>query len=261
MCLSDLSPRKAAGLLLSFVLSCPLPALAGWVVTEGQGEDRSLTYIQNNRIKYEDSEQATIFDLERGTMTVLQPRTKRYWTGSPQDFTLQMKAAVDAQLESELAGLPPEQRQALKEAAGISEAPHAPPATPAGPALAVQVQRTDQVDRVAGHAARKHQIWVEGRLVEEVWIAEDLDLARELDPAKFANLLAQAKGDDLGDWEFDPQVRQLRAKGLELKSVRHGATGPEEAGVVQRVEQKDLPAHIFEVPAGYERASMADIVQ
>ncbi len=254
------APRPAArllqsGLLLSMLLGWPAASPAGWVVTEGQGEDRAITYIQSNRIRYEDSEQVTIFDLDKGAMCILQPASKRYWSGTPQEFSQQMKAAVEFQLEAELQGVSPEDRQALKEA--VSPPPPFQP--PQG--LEVRVETTGQVDRVAGQAARKHRILVEGRLVEEVWIAEDLDLRRDLDPEKFANLIAQAKSDEVGDWEYDPQVRALRAKGLEMKSVRFGVAGPEEIGVVLKVEQKELPASVFEVPAGYEKASMAQILE
>jgi hypothetical protein len=123
------------------------------------------------------------------------------------------------------------------------------------------VERTGQVDTLAGHPARKHQIYVEGQLLEEVWIAEDLDIGKELDPDKYAKLLLQTRSDDSGDWEFDPQVRALRTKGLEMKSIRHAATGPEESGGVQKVEQKQLPDSTFQVPAGYQKATMAQILE
>lgn len=127
--------------------------------------------------------------------------------------------------------------------------------------MAVRVERTGQVDTLAGHPARNHQIYVEGQLTEEVWIAEDLDISRELDPDKYAQLLQQTRSDDSSDWEFDPQVRALRTKGLELKSIRHAATGPEESGAVQKVEQKQLPDSTFQVPAGYKKGTMAQILE
>jgi hypothetical protein len=243
------------GALLLLALATPAgPALAGLVVIEGQGESRSSTSIQANRLRYEDSGQVTIFDLNQGTMILLQPARKRYWTGTPEEFARQVKTTVDAQLDAELKALPPEERQALKDDARR-------PALEAPAKVPVRVERSAQVDTLAGHPARKHQIFVEGQLLEEVWIAEDLDLSKELDPDKYAQLLLQTRSDDTGDWEFDPQVRALRTKGVEMKSIRHAATGPEESGAVQKVEQKQLPDSTFQVPAGYQKATMAQILE
>lgn len=242
------------GLLFLALVSLAGPALAGLLVTEGQGESRSYTYIQANRLRYEDAGQVTIFDLNQGTMILLQPAHKRYWTGTPEDFARQVKSTVDAQLDVELKALPEDERLALKDDARR-------PALEAPAKMQVKVVRTDQVDTLAGHRARKHQIFVEGQLLEEVWIAEDLDVGKELDPDKYAKLLLQTRSDDSGDWEFDPQVRALRTKGLEMKSIRHAATGPEESGGVNKVEQKQLPDSTFQVPPGYTKATMAQILE
>ncbi len=243
------------GALLLLALACPAaPARAGLVVTEGQGENRSFTYIQANRLRYEDSGQVTIFDLNQGTMILLQPGPKRYWSGTPEEFARQVKSTVDAQLDMELKALPDEERQALKDDARRQALE--PPAK-----VPVRVERTDQVDTVAGHPARKHRIYVEGQLLEEVWIAEDVDISRELDPQKYAQLLLKTRSDDSGDWEFDPQVRALRTRGLEMKSIRHAATGPEESAVVQKVEQTQIPDSTFQVPPGYQKATMAQILE
>lgn len=251
---------KLAGLaLVAWLLlaSWPQTAQAGWLITEGQGESQALTYIQGNRLRYEDADQITIFDLNKGTMTVLHPGSKRYWTGSPEDFNRQMKAAVDAKMETELKALSPQDRELFKEeehAAGAGESGQT--AKPQ-----VKVERAAKTDKVAGRVARKHSIYVDGALQEEVWIAEDIDISKDLDADKFSKLMLDTRGDDMSDWEYDPQVRQLRARGLELKSVRHAATGPEESATVQKVEQKELPASTFQVPAGYEKATMDQFLE
>ena len=242
-------------LALALALAGPAgPALAGLVVTEGQGETLSYTYIQANRLRYENSGQTTIFDLNQGTMILLQPARKRYWTGTPEEFARQVKSTVDAQLDDELKALPAEERQAFKDDARR-------PAREAPAKIQVKVERTAQVDTLAGHPARKHQIFVEGQLLEEVWIAADLDLSKELDPDKYAQLLLQTRSDDYSDWEFDPQVRALRTKGLEMKSVRMAVTGPEESAAVQKVEKRQLPDSTFQVPVGYQKATMAQILE
>lgn len=249
--------RRGGGLcaLTLLLLICLAgPARAGLVVTEGQGPSLAHTYIQANKLRYENSGQITIFDLNRGTMILLQPQRKLYWTGTPEEFARQVKSAVDAQLDAELKALPEEERQHLKDDARR-------PALEAPARMAVKVERTTQVDTVAGHPARKHQVYVEGQLIEEVWVAEDLDLSKELDPDKYAKLLQQTRSDDSSDWEFDPQVRALRTKGLEMKSVRMAVTGPEESAVVQKVEKKNLPDSTFAVPPGYTKASMAQILE
>lgn len=232
----------------------PGPARAGLVITEGQGESLAQTYIQANKLRYDNSGQVTIFDLNQGTMILLQPARKLYWAGTPEDFARQVKSAVDAQLDAELKALPEEERQVLKDDARR-------PALEAPAKVVVKVERGAQVETLAGHPARKHQVFVEGQLIEEVWIAEDLDLTKELDPDKYAGLLLQTRSDDYSDWEFDPQVRALRTRGLEMKSVRMAVTGPEESAVVQKVEKKQLPDSTFAVPPGYKKATMAQILE
>ncbi|MBI4798763.1 MAG: hypothetical protein HY794_08535, partial [Desulfarculus sp.] len=93
----------------------PGQARAGLVITEGQGESLAQTYIQANKLRYDNSSQVTIFDLNQGTMILLQPARKLYWAGTPEDFARQVKSAVDAQLDAELKALPEEERQVLKD--------------------------------------------------------------------------------------------------------------------------------------------------
>ena len=90
------------------------------------------------------------------------------------------------QVREQIKQLPPEQRAAAMAAMpGVM-------GKSGQPRPKVLVKKTGQSETIAGFPAQKHEIWVNGSLREELWIAPKITLTQELDPKKLKEAMASA---------------------------------------------------------------------
>lgn len=236
------------------VLGLAAPATAGWQIQEkSEGEINSL-YFQNNRVRDQSAESVSIMDLAKGRLILVNPATKTYWSGPFSDM-LKMRDQAMNQMQQQLKQLPPEQRamakKAMQEAMGKKD----------GPRPKVVVKKTGQSAAIAGFKAQKYEIWADGQLREEQWIAPAIATAKELDTKKMKQMMgvfAQAGGQST--YETDPAVQDLWSKGYPVKVINH-LDGETMVRQVVQAQKKDLPADLFAAPKGYRRVELMEIFQ
>jgi hypothetical protein len=143
---------------------------------------------------------------------------------------------------------------------------------PTGPERlpAVKVERTGETATVAGLQARKFRITLDGEPYEDHWIATDAALLRELSWERFTQLqdrfqACMTQGDrpgaEGGSLEETKEYRQLEREGFALKVVSYGGGDPdgEPKEQVQAVERRDIPDGEFGPPAGFKKATLAEM--
>jgi len=238
--------------LLILVLAAP--ASAGWLINEkSEGVTNSL-YFQNNQVRDQSAESISIMDLAKGRLILINPNAKTYWAGPFSDM-LKMRDQAMSQMQQQLKQLPPEQREvaqkAMQEAMGKKD----------GPRPKVQVKKTGQSAVIAGFKAQKYEIWSDGQLREEQWIAPAIATSKELDTKKMREMMAvfaQVGGEN--SYETDPAVQALWSKGYPVKVVSH-LDGETMVREVVQAQKKDLPASLFTAPQGYRKVDLMEMFQ
>jgi hypothetical protein len=275
--------------LLSALLAAA-PARAGWIIDETVGGDdkqRQRLYLQSNRLKTVSMDgarvtQAVVMDLDAQTITHIDYKERAFTTATAKEYADAMREGFQMmgeamgqsmqgqmkELEEQLEQLPPEQRRQIE--AMMRQAQPQGAQKPAKPARkpencvpdTVEIKRTGKSMTVAGYDASGYQIFTNGTLDSEVWIAPAISAAREIDPEKLERMVREmmkampqcpAKGQMIG---ADP-VWKLMKDGYPVRSVEKvGGTVTE----VVKAESRTLGANEFQAPAGFARKSLKDMM-
>lgn len=130
---------------------------------------------------------------------------------------------------------------------------------PNAPAPKVTVKNTGQSRVINGLQAHKYEIWVDGQLLEEQWLAPAIDLTKELDTKKMQKMMsvfAQASGEN--SYESDPAVQELWSKGYPVRTVQH-LNGETLVREVVLAHKETLSDSLFAVPEGYQRVKLMEM--
>lgn len=235
-------PRRIALTVALASLLAVLPAgalQAGWKIQERDPEfpDEVTTFhFQGGKARVDGALEglAVIVDVKRQEGWIIEEATKRYAGGPLAKLEEELKVL-------EAAGLPEDD-----ELRGDLEAGYGP-----GLGLEVVVKDLGPGERILGHETRRHQVFVDGELLEELWIAPSVDVEREIDPVAFAAAMQRMLGGGGEDgYEEAPAYRKLRAAGYPLRQVLH-YVGEKSVLEVRSAEKSALPESDFTVPKGH----------
>ena len=133
----------------------------------------------------------------------------------------------------------------------------------------VSITKAGAGGTIAGYTTEKYKIMVDGSLYEEVWIASNAAIMKEIPDAEmmtrftreFQQCMSSGKLDVSNEPEFSTEYLSLMKEGITLKNVRY-QNGQAEIGTeVIRVEQEDLPVSEFEPPAGYKELTILEMLR
>ena len=271
----------AAALMM---VAASMPVEAGWVidqVVKGRDMDGSTQrlFLQANRLKVINNEgarttQATVMDLDAQTITQIDYQQRTYTTATAKEYADLMRDGFKAmgeqmgqmkELEEQLKTLPPEQRRAVE--AMMKQAQQG--AAPAGPTGKPEKCVPDKVDvkgtgkrmTVAGYDASGYQVFSNGDLDSEVYIAPGITAVREIDPRKLERMVSemmkampqcQTRG---GMFGADPMWKLMK-DGYPVRSIgKDGATTE-----VVKAESRSLGANEFEPPTGFARKTLKEMM-
>lgn len=283
--------RVTMAMALLGVLAAAAPASAGWIIDQvmrGGGSDethRQRMFLQSNRLKTVSLEgpsvtQAVVMDLDAQTITQIDYKARTYTTATAKEYAELMRQGLEKmgetmgqmqgqmkELEAQLKNLPPEQRQQIeammKQAQGAQRQTAQPKLKPEDCAPEkVEVKRTGKNMSVAGYDAIGYQVFANGKLDSEVWIAPAITAAREIDPQKLERMVSEMmkampqcppRGQMFG---ADP-VWKLMKDGYPVRSVeKEGGTVTE----VVKAESRSLGAAEFQAPAGFARKTLKEMM-
>lgn len=256
---------KTKWLILTMIaLFVPSTALAGWVLTGKDAEDESgqpeTTFIQDGKIAVGPSAEAiqTVFDAKNGQMMIVNHERKTYWRGDPKEMKAGMNSAMDQAMAEELKDMPPEQAaqykammQGMKDKM-IGQANK-------GPRPKVTIKNAGSGGKIAGYDTVKYQIAENGQPAAEIWLATDLDLSDDFEPSAMLNMVDAMSPEP--SYTADPAVIDLYKKGFPLKVVEFDQGVAHVAELKDKVEEKSLPAALFEPPAGFQKTDFMAVCQ
>lgn len=283
--------RLSVAVTLLGVLAAATPASAGWVIDQvmkGGGADdkhRQRLFLQSNRLKTVVMDgttvtNAVVMDLDAQTITQIDYKDRAFTTATATEYAQLMRQGFEKmgeamnqmqgqmkQMEEQLKNLPPEQRkqiEAMMKSAGGSQRQAAqPPLKPEDCAPEkVDVKRTGKNVTVAGYDATGYQIFTNGALDSEVWIAPAITAAREIDPQKLERMMREMmkalpqcppRGQMFG---ADPMWKLMK-DGYPVRSVdKDGGSVIE----VVKAESRSLGATEFQAPTGFARKTLKEMM-
>jgi hypothetical protein len=266
-------------------LAMASPASAGWIIDEvirgGSDTQQQRMFLQSNRLKTMTLEgtrvtQAVVMDLDAQTITHIDYGERAYTTATPREYADMMREGLQAmgerggqmqaqlkEMEEQLKQLPPEQRRQIE--AMMKSAQQKSVATLRPEDCApdkVEIKRTGTTVTVAGYDATGYEIFSNGKLDSQVWIAPAITAVREIDPAKLERMVAEMvkalpqcppRGQMFG---ADP-VWKLMKDGYPVRSVEKDRGTVIE---VVKAESRSLGAGEFQPPAGFARKSLKEMM-
>jgi hypothetical protein len=269
-----------------FVLACVLGGLvlwtsqasAGWVLDQqmkGAASGRQRLMVQSNRMKTVTLDgagaptAAFVVDLDAQTITHVDYANRRYTRATAQEYAQAMRsmqaqasgqmAEAMRQMKDQLDTLPPEQRRMVEEMMRKQGGGGAAPGAECRPPT-VELRPTAQRETIAGYAATKYDMLVDGKLQSEMWMARDLAIWRELDRAKMEKLSRELASASCSGGRAGVDLSWSRTGDGYPVRIVHRADGAGVTTEVVSAESRTVAASEFQPPAGFARKTLAEMM-
>ncbi len=240
-------------LKLSFVIAAlagfAVPAFAGWVQVDSEG---ATTLISEGMLKETSrgDDQYSILDARKGNIIFIDSKRKIYAKESIDDFC----EAVITGMSKAKKNMPGENQGKQKSG---KDAPQ------------VSVMKEGDGGVIAGYSTLRYKVLTDGKLYEEVWLTSDPAVMKDLESLfstvmkKFEKCLFSVANvtDSLPlSVEESPEYKKMEQGGWQMKSKNYSGSGGPVTYEVVKLEKKDIPASEFEVPPGYKKVPIFEML-
>jgi hypothetical protein len=228
-------------------------------ITTGATEPQQKMYVQNGSGRFVDPEGHASL-IKNDTMYIIDDSDRSYIVFDKATMEAVAKKLADAmaRMKEQLAKLPPEQRAQMEQAMGGAGLPAE------GKTRTVDVKDTGKSDKVDARACKLWDITRDGKLDEQVCVVPYSALpGKENFQALFASFakvfeeMAKSVPMLTGMManEFSAQVKM---NGFPFRQRSYDDQGKldDEETLVKEWRDGDLPASMFEIPAGYKQKQM-----
>jgi hypothetical protein len=258
-----MSKIVSRGLVILALAATPSLASAGWVIEwkntpirkdVPQDSEFTTAYVSRNKGRMEQPHVTTVYDYDKSTFTMMNPKAKFFWTGGIEEYVKltakrrdeALRKSVRAKKDGEIGELPEVDVETLPE---------------------ITIQRSGEQRQIAGYDTVKYVVHVNEELFQELFVAEGLDLTADLDPKKFvAYQLKNSRGMIGGSSKpyqalyRDPGYLDMLKKGFVLETLTHHIAGGFQQ-TAQSIKQVDVDPATFAAPAEYRRVQLDDVLQ
>ena len=246
-------PAAITAAIAAFCLTAATPAAAGFRIQEVDPEfpkEVTTTWFQGGKVRVDGALEglSVLIDVKGGEGWLIEAQGKRYAGGAITDLAGQLRKI--------------EEDQARDEAAADETAEESPrDAVPARP-HAIQVKDLGAGETLLGYQTTRHQVLVDGELLEELWLAPKVNVSSEVDlgayQAALQRMLGGAAAASQG-YEESEAYRRLRSTGYPLRQVLY-FVGEKTTLEVTAVAVETLPASDFAIPKGFTRIGYTELL-
>jgi hypothetical protein len=253
--------RFAIALLLMpmSLLLFPYSTLAGWVETDTDG---NVTYLQEGKIKEAapDDTTWTAIDLKNGTVLLVDTARRIFAQGKIEEHCDAMAAMIKTSMEI----LSPEERALMEQLLRPEKGKKVGKPQ-------VSVVSKGKGPTIAGYATVKYEVLANGKLYEELWLAPDAEVLKEIDPVairsaekKMSACTEMVQHSDFDDTalqvEKDPTYQGLMGKGWPLRAISYNNGIPLHEQTIASLQKKEIPASEFQAPKGFRKVPFGEFM-
>jgi len=255
--------KRVQGIVLVFFILIT-KAYPGWILTienydtDNQEIRSHLVYFQENRIKIVDPDLTTIFDLNQNMITFLKPQIHMYWKGTLEDYWKEVRETLELMIDLEVKKLPEEkQDEARKTFETMIRIMEHPDTTST---LDIFIRETAEKDTILGYETAKFQVFLNGVIMEDLWIPEKLDVSSDLDQRKYLRLLGQLSTGFENELVYQTSTEYNRLiQNTYLLRTKEYKTGYQTVNEVVDMRQESLGESVFLPPTNYKPVTLTEL--
>ncbi len=246
-------------LLLVFNSSC----FAGWVISEETvdnygNKSMQTTFIQQNRIRYENSSSVTILDLNDSSITIVFPTMMVYWKGTPNELNVETLETFDIQVQSIIAGLPTNEQAGFQQLYD-SVKMKLQQTEPIVRSEKLKLINTDSMVYVAPYSTCEYTLQKDSTIKKKFWVTGAINPYKEIDIQLFIALNNEInpysrRGISLQTEEY----LRLLSSGMIVKSRIFSESGAFLETAVVNSREVRIPDDFFSPPVNYRRVTLSE---
>lgn len=244
---------------------------AGWIVKQqnydsDQGVETAVfetVYLQDNIMKVQQDKIITIFNLNDETITLMNTANKVFWKGKVADYKKDVKSAMQATMDEQLAKASAEQKEMIRKMYTSMMESIDNPSKFAGEEpeeYEIEIERTGEKERIAGRMAVKYKVLINGSVKEEAWLSESERANAEFDSEQFHTVYGDfiSQAETIAYYQSNEKYIEFSKKGFPLKSINYYG-GYESISEVIELKRENIEKSAFEIPADYKKVSITEI--
>ena len=253
--------------ILFLLLLLPLKIYAGWYITE-ESHDQfgnktySAIFIQDSLIRYDRPTSVSIINMNRKQITLIFSQHQAYWQGTVTDLQQTTTEMAKEQLVKLLAYAPQKDKPRIRKAIAAINHPGGMPADTLPNLPQITIRKTGKTDTLLGYPVNEYNIVIDSNLRQTVWVTSHIVplpakkikqlmmLNRALSPFAIENSLSHSSS-----------YFHLLSNGYILKSINYTPNGGQTVTTVTRIKETQIPEAIFQVPPGYVKSSLENVMQ
>lgn len=249
---------------IALLLSTTLSLFAGWEVTyrvvnmDGM-INYDVMYIENHKLKYKGNDFEIILNTSENVMTIIFGGSNSYWSGSPDEFRLNMNLAMKKAMNEMMAQVPESQRAMYAEMLGGMEDMYNTPTESDLKSFNIKIKNTGEKDEIAEFSTEKYIVEVDGKVKESIWISSNINLSDDYNGREAHKMLLKFRPNLENETmhEFSDAYLGLMGKGLIMKSI---GDENETVEAIKVVERDILPEELA-IPEGYNLITIDELLQ
>ncbi|MEW6456066.1 MAG: hypothetical protein AB1410_05045 [Acidobacteriota bacterium] len=256
--------------IAAFLLIITAFSSAGWKIQqvsyiEGEEEKTTETFlISQGKIKFLSEDYVQIIDSEKQLIFFLNPEKELYYGGTIDEFKKEWQEYLN-ELKKEMEEYKAQFEKYLREqktatSKKIQEKPQMKPK--------VDIKSTNEMASIAGFRTLKFQVFEDGNLKEEVWIAPDTGIEKEFSMQKFFELIVKVFSsiaktfttEEIPLYDETDEYLNLLSKGFPFRTITYYDTS-KQIEEITKAEKLNIPDSEFLPPPGYKKVTLKEAIK
>lgn len=244
---------------------CFTVIFGGWVIKEESYNNFSTQrsfqtiVIQDHFIKIIEEEATFIYNTSSGLLTIVDFDSEEYWMSHINDFRKQIVDILENGMKEVLHNIPDERKNDysdLYESLYFNN-------TEKGEnkrKTELKVKKLDKAEKISGYKTDHFQIWIQGTLKSDVWIAESVNIPDEFELKKLYMLLSDIVFSfDYSGYTHSRVFQSLIREGYPVKTIDY-ENGFKTIKVVTDIHKEKIKDTAFKPPGDYQLVELTRIL-
>lgn len=260
--------KRFAFIALLFMVSCTT-STSSWKITtryyslpsEEYNQRTENVFLTDGYMKMENRNLTTIFNLKDNLLTYINKDNETYWQGTPSDFIAEARKELSQIVEGRLEAVAEHEREMVR---GMymemidATFPITPITNPEK--REYTLKQIHEQDTIWGYNTIKYEVFENGFPLETIWIAKELQLAKDFNFPQLSNFLNQlAGGAYISSFESSSTYFKLLEKGYPVKVQIRRGDGSLNISEVTEVKKIVLSPQDFTAPKLFQKSSLSRV--